>query len=67
MRELIERQLYNPSVVLPMVALMEVLVSTDFSLGRAGLVVATRGAQAALNRSREFICAYQHGAHAAVH
>jgi hypothetical protein len=60
MRDLIEKQLYNPSVVLPMVALMEMLVSTDFSLGRVSLMVATRGAQAALTRSREFICAHHH-------
>ncbi|MGV2287383.1 hypothetical protein AAHK20_01600 [Trinickia sp. YCB016] len=62
MRDLIEKQLYNPSVVLPMVALMEMLVFTDFSLGRVGLMVATRGAQAALTRSREFICAHHHSA-----
>ena len=62
MRDLIEKQLYNPSVVLPMVALMEMLVSVDFSLGRMSLMVATKGAQAALTRSREFICPHHDGA-----
>ncbi len=64
MRALIERQLYSPSVVLPMVALMELLVSVDFNLSQMGVVVATKGAQAALSRSREIICAYQHDAQA---
>jgi hypothetical protein len=52
MKALIERQLYSPSVVLPMVAFMEQLVSHDFNLGQVGAVVATRGARAALTRSR---------------
>ncbi|ADG15993.1 hypothetical protein QF000_007609 [Paraburkholderia atlantica] len=57
MSELIRNQLYRPSVVLPMVALMQVMVSQDFNLGQVGWVFAARGAQAALQRSRELICA----------
>jgi hypothetical protein len=56
MSELIRNQLYRPSVVLPMVALMQVMVSQDFNLGQVGWVVAARGAQAALQRSRALIC-----------
>jgi hypothetical protein len=67
MRSLIEKQLYSPLVVLPMVALMELLVAVDFNLGQVGVVVATKGAQAALSRSREFICAYQHDEQAPLH
>jgi hypothetical protein len=48
MPALITNQLYRPSVVLPMVALMQVMVAQDFNLGQVGWVVATRGAQAAL-------------------
>ncbi|CAN7300514.1 hypothetical protein LJR230_001429 [Trinickia sp. LjRoot230] len=55
MKALIARQLYNPSVVLPMVALMELMVSHDFNLGQVSAVVATRGARAALHRSLGFI------------
>ena len=54
MKDLIERQLYSPSVVLPMVALMELMVSHDFNLSQVGAVVATRGARAALASSRSF-------------
>ena len=57
MPALIKDQLYRPEVVLPMVALMQVMVSQDFNLGQVGWVMATRGAQAALQRSRAFICA----------
>lgn len=57
MPALFRNQLYRPSVVLPMVALMQVMVSQDFNLGQVGWVMASRGAQAALQRSREFICA----------
>jgi hypothetical protein len=56
MRDLIERQLYHPAVVLPMVSLMQLMVSLDFNLSQVGLVVATKGARAALERSRELIC-----------
>jgi hypothetical protein len=52
MPALIRNQLYRPSVLLPMVALMQVMVSQDFNLGQVGWVVASRGAQAALQRSR---------------
>lgn len=57
MPALIRNQLYRPSVVLPMVALMQVMVAQDFNLGQVGWVMASRGAQAALQRSRELICA----------
>jgi hypothetical protein len=60
MRNLIEQQLYNPSVVLLMVGLIELMVALDFNLGQIGAVVATRGAQAALHRSRDFIHAHYH-------
>ncbi len=40
MPDLIRNQLYRPSVVLPMVALMQVMVSQDFNLGQVGWVVA---------------------------
>ncbi|GLU31429.1 hypothetical protein WKR88_19515 [Trinickia caryophylli] len=61
MKALIERQIYSPSVVLPMVALMELMVSHDFNLSQVGAIVATRGARAALHRSRGLF----HGAHRA--
>jgi hypothetical protein len=57
MSELIRNQFYRPSVVLPMVELMQVMVSQDFNLGQVGWVFATRGAHAALQRSRALICA----------
>ena len=56
MKDLIERQLYHPAVVLPMVSLMQLMVSLDFNLSQVGFVVATRGARAALQRSRELLC-----------
>ncbi|TDN69523.1 hypothetical protein [Paraburkholderia sp. BL10I2N1] len=56
MRDLIERQLYHPAVVLPMVSLMQLMVSLDFNLSQVGLVVATKGARAAIERSRDLIC-----------
>ncbi|MGG1946983.1 hypothetical protein AB1286_19560 [Trinickia sp. NRRL B-1857] len=52
MKKLIEQRLYNPTIVLPMVELMELMVSLDFNLGQVGAVMATRGARAALHRSR---------------
>ena len=45
MRALIERQLYHPSVILPMVALMQMMVAQDFNLSQVGLLMATKGAQ----------------------
>ncbi|MGH8779191.1 hypothetical protein [Paraburkholderia flava] len=58
MKDLIERQLYHPALVLPMVSLMQLMVSQDFNLGQVGFMVATRGAQAALQRSRRL---FHHG------
>lgn len=52
MKKLIEQRLYSPTLVLPMVELMELMVSLDFNLGQVGAVMATRGARAALHRSR---------------
>lgn len=66
MKDLIERQLYNPSVVLPMVALMELMVSLNFNLGQIGAVVATRGARAALARSRGLLGSHHCGGAAAL-
>lgn len=57
MPELLRNQLYRPSVVLPMLSLMQLMASQDFKLGQVGWVVATRGAQAAFERSRALICA----------
>ncbi|NLP64324.1 hypothetical protein [Paraburkholderia sacchari] len=57
MKSFIERQLYQPALVLPMVDLMQLMVSLDFNMGQIGLMVATRGARAALQRSRELWCA----------
>jgi hypothetical protein len=56
MKSLIERQIYHPAVVLPMLSLMQMMVSTDFNLGQVGMLVATNGARAALQRSRELMC-----------
>ncbi|CAD6559917.1 hypothetical protein LMG27952_06991 [Paraburkholderia hiiakae] len=53
MKSFIERQLYQPALVLPMVDLMQLMVSLDFNMGQVGLMVATRGARAAFQRSRE--------------
>lgn len=57
MKSFIERQLFQPALVLPMVDLMQMMVSTDFNLSQVGLIVATRSARAALQRSRELLCA----------
>jgi hypothetical protein len=55
MKSFIERQLYQPALVLPMVDLMQMMVSVDFNLSQVGFMVATRGARAALQRSRELL------------
>lgn len=52
MKSFIERQLYQPALVLPMVDLMQMMVSLDFNMGQVGLMMATRGARAAFQRSR---------------
>jgi hypothetical protein len=57
MKSFIERQLYQPALVLPMVDLMQLMVSLDFSMSQVGFMVATRGARAAVLRSRELWCA----------
>jgi hypothetical protein len=66
MKKLIEQRLYSPTVVLPMVELMELMVSLDFNLGQVGAVMATRGARAALHRSRGLLHHRQGGAAAAI-
>ncbi|CAB3644925.1 hypothetical protein [Trinickia soli] len=66
MKKLIEQRLYSPTVVLPMVELMELMVSLDFNLGQVGAVMATRGARAALHRSRGLLGHRQTSAAAAV-
>ncbi|HEX7683181.1 MAG TPA: hypothetical protein VF446_06515 [Trinickia sp.] len=66
MKKLIEQRLYSPTVVLPMVELMELMVSLDFNLGQVGAVMATRGARAALHRSRGLLGPRQSCAAAAV-
>jgi hypothetical protein len=53
MKALIERQLHNPALVLPMVSLMQVMVQQDFNLGQVGFVMAAQGVRAALKRSRK--------------
>lgn len=55
MRTLIESSLYHPSVVLPLAALTQLMVERDFNLSQVGLIVAARGAQAAVSRSRALI------------
>ncbi|TDV16379.1 hypothetical protein [Paraburkholderia caballeronis] len=57
MKSFIERQLYQPAVVLPMVDLMQLMVSHDFNMSQVGFMVATRGARAAIQRSRRLLCA----------
>ncbi|WP_246797397.1 hypothetical protein [Burkholderia perseverans] len=55
MRTLIENRLYHPSVVLPMVSLMQLMVTLDFNLGQVGFVVAGRGVRTVVERSRSFV------------
>jgi hypothetical protein len=57
MKAFLERQLYQPAVVLPMVDLMQMMVSHDFNLSQVSLMVATRGARAAFEHSRRLLCA----------
>ncbi|WP_175941439.1 MULTISPECIES: hypothetical protein [unclassified Caballeronia] len=45
MRALIERQLYQPSVVLPLLLLTRLMVSLDFNLAQVAFVVLLRGSQ----------------------
>lgn len=51
MKSLIERQLYRPALVLPLMGLTRLLVSTDFNLTQAGFVIAMRGSQQMLSFS----------------
>lgn len=45
MRALIERQLYQPAVVLPLLVLMRLMVTLDFNLAQVTLVVMAKGSQ----------------------
>ncbi|SIT81353.1 hypothetical protein RA167_15350 (plasmid) [Mycetohabitans endofungorum] len=45
MRALIERQLYHPTFVLPMIALMQLMVALNFNLTQVLLIVVTKGVQ----------------------
>ncbi|WDD93653.1 hypothetical protein Bsp3421_003744 [Burkholderia sp. FERM BP-3421] len=55
MKTLIEARLYHPSVVLPMVSLMQLMVTHDFNLGQVGFAVAAKGARVAVERSRSLV------------
>ncbi|VXC76789.1 conserved hypothetical protein [Burkholderia sp. 8Y] len=45
MRALIARQLYQPSVVLPLLLLTRLMVSLDFNLAQVVLVMLLKGSQ----------------------
>ncbi|MCF2134224.1 MULTISPECIES: hypothetical protein [Mycetohabitans] len=45
MRALIERQLYHPTFVLPMIALMQLMVALNFNPTQVILIVVTKGVQ----------------------
>ncbi|MES2103971.1 MAG: hypothetical protein V4634_08125 [Pseudomonadota bacterium] len=47
MKELIERQLYKPSLVMAMLALMQLMVSLDFNMGQVTLVALAKGMRSA--------------------
>ncbi|HGO6068903.1 TPA: hypothetical protein ACK3Q6_002238 [Burkholderia cepacia] len=58
MRALIKARLFNPSVVLSIAALTELMVERDFNLSQVGLIVAARGAQAMMSCSRSLLCCH---------
>ena len=45
MKTLIQRQLYRPGLVLPLMGLTRLLVLTDFSLTLAGFILLMRGSR----------------------
>ncbi|KLU26091.1 hypothetical protein EOS_11350 [Caballeronia mineralivorans PML1(12)] len=45
MKALIERQLYRPAVVLPLLVLMRLMVTLDFNLMQVTFVVVMKGSQ----------------------
>ena len=45
MKALIERQLYRPAVVLPLLILMRLMVTLDFNLMQVTFVVVMKGSQ----------------------
>jgi hypothetical protein len=47
MRALIERQLYQPAVVLPLLLLMRLMVTLDFNLAQVTFVMVVKGSQQA--------------------
>jgi hypothetical protein len=55
MRALIERQLYHPAFVLPMVALMQLMVALDFNVAQVSFVVASKSAQVGWHVLHHFV------------
>ncbi|WP_179403218.1 hypothetical protein [Burkholderia guangdongensis] len=55
MKAWIESSLYHPSLLLPLVMLMQLMVAHDFNLGQVGLIVAARVVRAAMAYSRSLI------------
>jgi hypothetical protein len=45
MKALIERQIYQPAVVLPLLMLMRLMVTLDFNLAQVMLVMIVKGSQ----------------------
>ncbi|GGC61089.1 hypothetical protein GCM10011396_05080 [Undibacterium terreum] len=50
MKALIERQLYKPSMVMPMLSLMQLMVSLDFNMSQVTLVALARGMRCARHK-----------------
>lgn len=45
MKDLIERQLYRPAIVMPLLILMRLMVTLDFNLMQVTLIVVLRSSQ----------------------
>jgi hypothetical protein len=45
MKALIERQLYRPGLILPMMGLVRLLVSSDYNLTQVGFIIFLRGSR----------------------
>lgn len=45
MKALIERQLYRPELLLPMMGLVRLLVSSDYNLTQVGFIIFLRGSR----------------------
>lgn len=50
MKALIERQLYKPSMVMPMLSLMQLMVSLDFNMSQVTLVALAKGMRCARHK-----------------